>query len=33
MKQLKVQAFLGWNFMDEWPAAFKEMGQMIQEVT
>ena len=33
MKQLTVQAFLGWNYIPEWPAAFKEMTQWIQEVS
>lgn len=33
MKQLTVQAFLGWNYIPEWPVAFKEMTQWIQEVS
>ena len=32
MKQLKVQGFIVVRWWDQWPAAFKEMAQWIQEV-
>ena len=30
--QLKVEGFLVWRWGEEWPAAFKELAQWIQEV-
>ena len=31
-KQLKVEGFLVARWLKDWPAAFKEMSQWIQEV-
>ena len=31
-KQLKVEGFLVYRWYDQWPTAFKEMAQWIQEV-
>lgn len=32
MKQLTIQGFIVLRWLDQWPAAFKEMAQWIQEV-
>ena len=32
-KQLRIEGFLVMRWLEQWPAAFKEMSQWIQEVS
>lgn len=32
IKQLTVQGFIVWRWLDEWPEAFKEIREWIKEV-